>query len=400
MPNVNLSAEFVRTVPIPEAGKVNYFDNATVNFILEVRHTGGKTYALRYRDPHGRQRQHKIGDAQSISFDKARQAAQVLRSRVVLGESPSEDRKIKRAIPTLAEFSERYMTFVKGYKRSWTSDESYLKNHLLPKWGSSHLDAISQHSVIEFHHGMRAQGYAAATANRMVILLSFMYTQAKRWKVPGAETNPCIGVKLFQTVSRERFLTPAETQRLMLALEQSESAQLKSIVTLLLLLGCRRQELLGSRWVEFDLERRNWRIPMSKSGKPRNVPLSLAAVSLLSALPRWEGCPYVIPNPATRLPQQSFFASWDAARKRAGLADLRVHDLRHSFASNCVNSGRSIFEVANLLGHSKVDMSARYSHLSQQTLLAAVDAAANASGIDWGQAQPAKTGDNLAVADV
>jgi integrase len=264
MPNATLSAEFVRKAVCEDGkAKTDWYDTSIIGFLLETRKTGGKTYALRYRDAHNRQRQHKIGDVQSLSFDKARQAAQVLRSRVVLGES-LEGRKVKRAIPTLAEFvAARYIVFIKGYKKSWTSDLSYLKNHLLPKWGACHLDEISQHSVIEFHHGMRAEGYAAATANRMIILLSFIYSQAKRWKIPGTETNPCIGVKLFQTVSRERFLTPAETQHLMLALEQSESAQLKSIVSLLLLLGCRRQELLGSRWVEFDLERRNWRIPMS-----------------------------------------------------------------------------------------------------------------------------------------
>ncbi len=339
---------------------------------------------------HGKQCQHKIGDAASISFDKAKQAATVLRSRVVLGESPSEERKTKRLIPTLAEFAtDRYMPFVKGYKKSWISDQSYLKNHLLPKFGSRHLDEISQSSLIEFHHGMRAKGYAAATANRMVILLAYMYAMAKRWKIPGAETNPGTGVKLFEAASRERFLTVDETQRLMLSLDQSESPQLKHIVSLLLLLGCRKSELLQARWDAFDLNRRNWRIPMSKSGKPRNVPLSSAALSVLAQLPHWPACPYVVPNPATRQPYKSFFSSWDAARKRAGLPDVRVHDIRHSFASNCVNSGRSIFETASLLGHSKIDMSARYSHLSQGTLLAAVDAAANATGIDWDAAQKA-----------
>ena len=119
MPIVSLSADFVRTVGCPDKGKIDYYDNAITGFVLESRSSGGKTYALRYRDPHGQQRQHKIGDAASISFDKARQAATVLRSRVVLGESPSEERKTKRLIPTLAEFAaDRYMPFVKGYKKS------------------------------------------------------------------------------------------------------------------------------------------------------------------------------------------------------------------------------------------------------------------------------------------
>jgi len=122
MPHANLDAHFVRNAICPEGkSKVDYYDTAITGFILEVRASGGKTFHLRYRDPHGKQRQHKIGDTKSLSFDKARQAAQVLRSRVVLGESPAEERKVKRAIPTVAEFAEeRYMPFVKVIRRAGT----------------------------------------------------------------------------------------------------------------------------------------------------------------------------------------------------------------------------------------------------------------------------------------
>lgn len=397
MPNVNLSADFVRTAVCPEGkSKIDYYDNAITGFILECRSSGGKTFSLRYRDPHGKQCQHKIGDAASISYDKARQAATVLRSRVVLGESPSEERKTKRQVPTLAEFAaDRYMPFVKGYKRSWDSDDSYLRNHVLPKFGSCHLDEIKQEAVIAFHHAMKANGYAAATANRMVILLSYMYTIAKKFKVAGAENNPAAGVPLFETVSMERYLTSEETQRLKLALEDSENPQLKYIVAMLILCGCRKRELLDARWEDFDLERKSWRIPMTKNGKPRHVPLSSAALSVLAQIPRWEGCPYVLPNPKTKLPYVSIFCSWNTARKQAGLPEVRIHDLRHSFASNCVNSDVSIYEVSKLLGHAQVATTARYSHLSREKLLAAVEASANATGTNWGTAQKAKAGDNL-----
>lgn len=401
MPNVNLDARCVRTAACLEGkSKTDYYDNAITGFILEVRSTGGKTYHLRYRDAHGKQRQHKIGDAQSISFDKARQAAQVLRSRVVLGESPAEERKTKRSIPTLAEFSaDRYMPFVKGYKKSWDSDDSYLRNHLLPKFGSLHLDQVTQEAAIEFHHGMRAAGYAFATCNRMIILLRYMYNLGKKWKIPGAESNPTAGVPLYEANNaRERFLTAQETQRLRLALEHSENPQLRYIVPLLLLSGARKRELLEAKWAHFDLERRTWRIPTSKTGKARHVPLSAAVLSVLAQVPRWEGCAYVVPNPKTREPYVSVFCSWNTARKQAGLPEVRMHDLRHSMASNMVNSGRSIYEVAKVLGHTQIKTASRYSHLSQATLLDAVDAAANATGTNWSPAQAAKTGENLVSA--
>ena len=395
MPHANLDAHFVRNAVCPEGkSKVDYYDTAITGFILEVRASGGKTFHLRYRDPHGKQRQHKIGDSKSLSFDKARQAAQVLRSRVVLGESPAEERKIKRAIPTVAEFAEeRYMPFVKGYKKSWDSDDSYLRNHVLPRFGSHHLDQVSQQEVVEFHHAMRAKGYALATCNRMLVLMRYMFNLAKKWKVPGADFNPTMGVPMYEANNaRERYLTAEETQRLKAALVRSDNTQLQYIVPLLLMTGARKRELLEAQWEHFDLERRSWRIPMSKSGKARYVPLSATVLEVLAQLPRWPGCPYLVPNPKTREPYVSIFSSWNTARKHAGLPEVRMHDLRHSMASNMVNSGRSIYEVAKVLGHTQLKTSQRYSHLSQETLIAAVDAAANATGTNWSSAQAVKAG--------
>lgn len=386
MPTQTLSAEFVNGAVCPDGrAKINYYDTAITGFILEVRATGGKTYALRYRDGHNRQCQHKIGDAKSISFDKAKRAAQMVRSRVVLGEDPAEERRTRRITPTLTELAtEHYLPYVKGYKKSWDTDDSYLRNHILPRFGHHRLDEITPTLLGEFHHGLKAQGYALATANRMIILLRYMYNLAKKWGLPGSQTNPTAGVKLFEVNNaRERFLTAEETRRLYDAIKQSPNPQLQYIVSLLLLLGNRKRELLNAKWEDFDLERRTWRIPLSKSGKSRHVPLSQAAIKVLEQIPRFENCPYVLPNPKTKKPFVSIFASWNTARKAAGLADVRMHDLRHTMASNMVNSGRSIYEVSRVLGHTQLRTTQRYSHLSQETLLAAVDAAAEATGTDW-----------------
>ncbi len=125
-------------------------------------------------------------------------------------------------------------------------------------------------------------------------------------------------------------------------------------------------------------ERRVWHIPMSKSGRARNVPLSSSAIEVLRSLERREGCPYVVPNPATLRPWGNLHHQWDAIRKSAGLDGVRIHDLRHSFASNLVNSGRSIYEVGRLLGHTQVKTTQRYAHLSDTVLMSAMEEAANA----------------------
>jgi len=388
MPNVNLDAVFVRNAVCPEGkGKIDYYDNSITGFILEVRSSGGATYHLRYRDSHGKQRQHKIGDTKSISFDKARTAAEKLRSRVVLGESPIEEKKLKRTIPTIAElFRDTYLPHLQQTRRNMTSDLSFWKVHLLPKFGHKHLDELTQQEVIHAQQSMRKAGYAEGTANKWIVQIRYMYNVAKKLGIPGADFNPGADIKQFKVEGRERFLNPEETERLREAVQQSENTQLKYIVALLLLLGCRKRELLDAKWEHFDLERRSWRIPLSKSGKARYVPLSTAAIEILSQLRRWEGCPYVLPNPHTRRPFSGMHFSWDKARKKAGLPDVRMHDLRHTFASNLVNAGHSLYVVSKALGHTTTQMSERYAHLSNDTLLAAADAAAKAMGSTWTEA--------------
>jgi len=274
VPLADLDAAFVRNAAIPEKGKVDYYDTAITGFILEVRSTGGKTYYVRYRDPHGKQRQVKIGDAKSVSFDKCRAAAEKLRSRVVLGESPIEEKKAKRAIPTIAElYRDTYLPHLKDTRRNMESDLSFWKVHLLPRWADKHLDELTQNDVIEAHQSMRKAGYAPGTANKWVVQIRYLYNVAKKFKIPGSDFNPGAGIKQFLVEGRQRFLSPAETERLRLAVEQSENTQLKYIVALLLMLGCRKRELLDAKWEQFDLERRTWRIPLAKAGRSRNVPL-------------------------------------------------------------------------------------------------------------------------------
>jgi integrase len=137
---------------------------------------------------------------------------------------------------------------------------------------------------------------------------------------------------------------------------------------------------LDSRWEDFDLSLRQWRIPVTKAGKPRYVPLSDGVLRLLASVPHDDDCPWMFPNPKTRCPYVSFFYSWDTARRKAGLGDVRIHDLRHSFASLLINAGRSLYEVQTILGHTQIKTTQRYAHLAPQTLLDASNVATHAVG--------------------
>ena len=386
MPIVKLSAQFVREAVCPPGkSKVDYYDSALKGFILEARPSGGKTFYLRYHDSHGKLRQCKIGDAAAVSYDKARQKAMRLRSEVELGGNPLKERQALRAVPTLAEFiRETYVPHIHLHRRNFQSTLSFIKCHVLPRFGAKHLDEITTNMLAEAHQDLRTKGYALAHANKIPILFKIMFNLARKKGIPGSESNPADGVVLFNpNNAKERYLSAAETQRLHEVLSRCGSPQLKSIVALLLLLGCRKRELLDARWEDVDLERRNWRIPLSKSGKARSIPISDRALEVLRGLPRWSGCPYVIPNPDTKRPFGNLFYLWDKVRKEAGIADLRMHDLRHTFASNLVNSGQSIYVVSKLLGHSQIKTTARYSHLADETLMSAVDAAAKVVDTSW-----------------
>ena len=228
------------------------------------------------------------------------------------------------------------------------------------------------------------EGLKPATVERIRVVFSRSFELAKRWELPGAEINPVRAVprRAFNN-ARERFLSPAEAERLRSAVAQSLNPQLSNIVGLLLLTGARVSELLRAEWRHVDLERRAWLIPTSKTGKPRHVPLSAAALGIINQLPRFKDCPYLVPNPETRLPYVSIKHSWQTARAAAGLHDLHIHDLRHSAASFMINAGIDLYAVGRVLGHADHKSTMRYSHLANDTLLAAVEAGAAKMKTGW-----------------
>ena len=386
MPVVKLDARLVLLAYCEEGkAKTDFYDESIKGFLLEVRASGSKCFALRYRNRYGTQCQYKLGNATDLSCEKAKREAQRLRGMIALGQDPCAERKVVRSIMTVEELSVIYLEHARSRKKSHDIDERYVRNHINPRFGAMRLDEVRQVDVVAWlTTKWKDDGYAKATVNRLQVVLGCMYKLAKRSNLPGSDLNPVAGVSLLNPDNeRERFLSKEEVARPKLKIDSSDNTQLKYIVGLLLLTGARKRELLDAKWEDIDLEARRWRIPVNKSGKPRSVPLPNEAVKLMTLLPRWPDCPYVIPNPRTLKPFVSFYNSWNTARCAAGLHDVRVHDLRHSAASNLINSGQTLYSVARILGHKQTRTSERYAHLSQGALLDSVDAAANYMGTDW-----------------
>jgi integrase len=383
MAKISLTQAFVDTAVCPNnQTKQEITDKACKGLVLEVRQSGGKTYYLRYTNHRGRQRQYRIGNATVLTLTQARCISKLALNQAALGQDPCEEKELTKQVPTFGQFIEKqYMPYIRSYKRSWATDVSLLKNHLLPRFGKRYMDEITRQDIVKMHAERKASGAAAGSANRLLIMMRYIFNLTLKWEVPGVKANPCKGIPLMEENNKmERYLSVDEAERLYDAVCKSDNVMLKFIVPMLILTGARKREVLDARWEDFDLCRSAWRIPISKSGKARHVPLSDGALALLRTVPRGVDCKWVFANPETGKPYVSIFYAWNTARKSIGLSEVRMHDLRHSFASLLINSGRTLYEVQHILGHTQVKTTQRYAHLSQDTLLAAANSATNALG--------------------
>ncbi len=376
MPIVRLDNTFISTSYCPpDKKKIDFYDEEMGKFLLEVRPSGGRTYYVKYQDETGRTRQRKIGSASIVTLTQARKEAKRLLAEIELGGNPQDERQAKRAIITYAELSKKHLAFIKTQARSYTTIEGYVRRHIIPRWGKKLVSDIKQPDIAAWLGEKKESGLAIATVEKIRVILSRSFELAIKWGIPGVDRNPVKGISLGPiNNARDRALSEEESVRLHAAVGASANTQLKYVVGLLLLTGARISELLKAEWRHVDVENRRWLIPTSKTGKHRYVPLSQAAVDLINALPRFKDCKYLVPNPDTKKPFVSIKHSWDTARKAAGVADVRIHDLRHTFASHAVSAGVDLYAVGKVLGHANHASTQRYSHHSQAALLAAVEA--------------------------
>ena len=298
MPTIRLSPGFVRRVICPsEFKKIDYFDTTMRGFMLEVRASGGKTYYQRYSDERGRERQFKIGAADVLPLRQAKRKALQIKAQAILGSDPPRERQERRSIPTLSAFvAQRYLPFVRTYKRSWQTDEIVLRVHVLPRLGHLFLDEITTERIIEIVTAMRSNDYAPGTVGRVIVILRYLFNLACKWDALGANENPAAGIPVPPDVQRNRFLDKFESKKLVEVLVRDENQVAAKAILLLLLTGARRNEITHARWEHVDLETSTLFVPLSKSGKSRYVILNADAVAVLRSIPRLPGNPFVFPH--------------------------------------------------------------------------------------------------------
>ena len=353
-----------------------YWDRDLPGFGIRVYPSGGKVYIAQAREPDRTTRRVTVGRHDVLNADRARQRAAYIIARIRAGEDPVPLPLAARfnGGPTVADLAERYLeehAAVRLKPRTQLRVRGILHNHVLPALGRLPLEAVEPSHVVEFHQKLSDR---PVTANKCVKVLSHMYRLGAGWGLVPEGFNPCRSVEKYPERSRERFLTDAEFTRLGRVLDEavdSGAAPLTAItaIRLLMLTGCRKSEILTLRWSDVDLDAGELHLAESKTG-PRAVQLPPTAVELLQALPRRKDSPWVFPGNDRdgRYSGGGLDHAWRTVRAAAGLEDVRLHDLRHSFASRALALGETLPVIGKLLGHSDIETTARYAHLAQDSI--------------------------------
>ncbi len=348
-----------------------FWDRDLPGFGVRVYPTGVKVYVVQSRGPGGSRRV-TVGRHGDLSAAQARRRAAAIVDRIKRGQDPVPPAAPEPGDePTVADLAERYLrTHVAVHCKASTAElyRGALDNHVLPALGAMPAGAVEREHVTALHYKMRGQPHAANTVLKIV---AKMFSLAEGWGLRASGRNPCRSVRKYKTRPRERFLTDAEFGRLGRALDEAEAEGAVSLyaaaaIRLLVLTGCRRNEILELRWDDVDPTAGELRLRDTKTGA-RMVPLTPTLAGVLANILRIPDNPWVIvgKNPGARLTDIN--TPWLRLRARAGLDGARLHDLRHSWASRALALGESLPMIGRLLGHSRIETTARYAHLARDT---------------------------------
>ena len=370
-----------RTVDAAKARKAdNYvWDEDLPGFGLKVTPAGRKVYLVQYRlgGRKGRTRRITIGLHGELTPTLARDEAKRLLGEIAAGRDPATERDKAKADKSLTAVLEQFMAEHVRPKLKASTAEGYqrvARLYVLPSLGRYSIGEVKRTDIARLHHEMRAKPYQA---NSTLAMLSKFFGWAEKHGLRPDGSNPCRHVDKYREGRRERFLSQAELGRLGDALREAEqdkscSPWVVAAIRLLTLTGARRNEILTLQWGHVSEEHGCLMLPDSKTGR-KAVRLSPPALALLQAIPRLEGNPYVICGDKTGQHLVNLEKPWRRIRKAANLDDVRLHDLRHSFASVAALGGQSLVVIGKLLGHSQPATTARYAHLADDPVKAASD---------------------------
>jgi integrase len=355
-----ITQRVVDAAKAPKAGQIFIRDSDLTGFALRITESGAKSFIWEGR-VRGRVRRITLGAYPGLSVLAARREAIKVRSAIAEGRDPSLEREAQRREPTFGDLADEYMErHAKLHKRSW-KDDHRMVNRYLSGWKNRKLSDIGPNDVARLHQTVgREHGHYAA--NRTLALLGTMFTIARDWRL-FLGPNPTEGTKTFREEKRERFLSPDELKRVNDALAQEPNEYWRAYFPLSLLLGTRKSELLAARWADIDLEQRTWRLPMTKAGRSHLLPVPVPAVEILRSLPSRDKSDWVFPGAGATGHLAEPKKAWQRIRARAGVPDVRIHDLRRTLGSWLAGQGYSLPLIGRALNHSNVATTQIYARL-------------------------------------
>jgi integrase len=370
---MKLTKAIILAAPLPEPGCKECFVRDDVVRGLGVRSmaTGTRAFIFESRF-RGRVRRLTLGRWPDLTVAAARRKALDIRARIARGEDPAADADAARREPKFGELITSYLErHARPRKRSAWQDENTLRRYVPSGWNSRRLSDITRADLARLHAKVgEVHGHYAA--NRLLALLRTMFNLARTWQMTKAD-NPALGIEPFKEQKRERYLNPEEVQRVNAALLAEPDWRWHAYFPLSLMLGTRKSELLAMRWSHIDVAARTWLIPQTKDGSPHLLPLPGPALAMLEALPSRGKSEWVFPGDGATGHIVEPAKAWQRIRSRAGVVDVRIHDLRHTLASWLVAQGFNLPLIGRTLNHSQAATTARYAHLALDPVRAALE---------------------------
>lgn len=350
-----------------------YYDTKIVGLGIMIFRSGKKTYFLYTRDAY-RPIKVKLGSFSEMTVEEARAKAVHVKNQIGNGINPIEAKRQVRAQITFGELFDRYMEeYAKVHKKSWREDES-MNQHFFQGYRTKRLHEISSRMLSELHRKIGTER-GKRRANYTIDIIRGVYNKAIQWELFSGQ-NPARNVTKYRLQSRERFLLPHELPKFFEALNTEKNHTIRDFIWLSLLTGARRSNVQAMRWDELDLTNGLWRIPMTKNGTSQLVPVVGKAIDILLVRKEKATSEWVFPGRKSKSGHlQEPKAAWANVLKRAGITNLRIHDLRRSMGSYLAATGANSFVIGKALNHQSISSTAIYARLSVEPVRLAVEKA-------------------------
>lgn len=353
-----------------ETGSRLVWDRDLPGFGVRVYPSGRRAYVVQSRGPNGSRRV-TLGRHGDITARQARRRAAVLIDRIKSGLEPLKEAGGPQAEPTVADLAARFLEQHVAVRCKPSTARRYrqvIENQILPSLGELPVSGVRRKHVVALHYDLR---HTPNAANKARQTLATMLSRARDWGLGSEGGNPCRGVRAYRERHRERFVNGEEYGRIGRVLDEAEATgspwpAAVAAIRLVILTGCRSREMQTLKWADIDRAAGEIRLPDSKTG-PRPVPLTAPVRAVLDGIEREEGNPWVFAGRRPGTHVGPLGQHWRRLRIRAGLEDVRLHDLRHSYASRALELGESLPMIGKLLGHTRVQTTARYAHLARES---------------------------------